>query len=119
MPTSTLPAARQQPVSCTTRRRCGAATALGPPGELGGRVVLGRHPHPGPTAPRIVPAVIEFLHGPLAENSHRVGKALRDDFAGLHSAHRGSYRVLYEINEAEHTVTVTRVADRGDSYRPR
>lgn len=68
--------------------------------------------------PRIVPAIIEFLHGPLAENPHRVGKALRDDFTGLHSAHRGSYRVLYEIDEAEHTVTVTRVAHRADSYRP-
>lgn len=68
--------------------------------------------------PRIVPAIIEFLYGPLAENPHRVGKALRDDFTGLHSARRGSYRVLYEIDKSEHTVTVTRVAHRADSYRP-
>lgn len=67
--------------------------------------------------PRIVPAIIEFLYGPLAENPHRVGKALRGDFTGIHSAHRGSYRVLYEINEADHTVTVTRVSHRTDSYR--
>lgn len=69
--------------------------------------------------PRVVPAIIEFLYGPLAENPYRVGKALRDDFTGLHSAHRGGYRVLYEINDARHAITVTRVASRADAYRPR
>jgi mRNA interferase RelE/StbE len=69
--------------------------------------------------PRVIPAVVEFLYGPLAENPHRVGKPLRDDFAGLHSAHRGGYRVLYEVNEADHSVTVTRVASRAGVYRPR
>lgn len=67
--------------------------------------------------PRLVPAIIEFLYGPLAENPYRVGKALRDDFTGFHAAHRGGYRVLYEINEADHSVTVTRVAGRADAYR--
>lgn len=67
--------------------------------------------------PRIVPAIIEFLYGPLAENPHRVGKALRGDFSGIHSAHRGSYRVLYEIHEADYTVTVTWVSHRATSYR--
>lgn len=69
--------------------------------------------------PRVVPGIIEFLYGALAENPHRVGKALRDDFSRIHSAHRGGYRVLYEINEADHSVTVTRVAGRADVYRPR
>jgi mRNA interferase RelE/StbE len=69
--------------------------------------------------PRVVPAIIEFLYGPLADNPHRVGKPLRDDFTGIHTAHRGAYRVLYEINEADHSVTVTRVAYRADVYRPR
>jgi mRNA interferase RelE/StbE len=69
--------------------------------------------------PRVVPAIIEFLYGPLADNPRRVGKALRDDFAGTHSAHRGVYRVLHEINEAEHSVTVTRVAYRNHAHRPR
>jgi mRNA-degrading endonuclease RelE of RelBE toxin-antitoxin system len=69
--------------------------------------------------PRVVPAIIEFLYGPLAENPHRVGKALRDDFTDIHSASRGGYRVLYEIDEDRHSVTVTRVASRGEAYRPR
>lgn len=70
-------------------------------------------------SPRVVPAIVEFMYGPLAEDPHRVGKALRDDFAGVHSAHRGGYRVLYEINEPDHAITVTRVAGRADAYRPR
>ena len=68
--------------------------------------------------PRVVPAIIEFLYGPLADNPRRVGKPLRADFAGIHSAHRGAYRVLYEINEPDHSVTVTRVAHRANAYRP-
>ncbi len=67
--------------------------------------------------PRVVPAIVEFMFGPLADNPHRVGKPLRDDFAGVHSARRGSYRVLYEINDADHMVTVIRVAHRADAYR--
>lgn len=67
--------------------------------------------------PRVVPAIVGFMFGPLADNPHRVGKPLRDDFAGVHSARRGSYRVLYEINDADHMVTVIRVAHRADAYR--
>lgn len=67
---------------------------------------------------RVVPAIVEFLYGPLAENPHRIGKPLRGDLAGLHGARRGAYRVLYEVSEADHSVTVTRVAYRADVYRP-
>ncbi len=69
--------------------------------------------------PRVLPAVIEFLYGPLARDPHRVGKPLRDDFAGLHSARRGSYRVLYEIDDDRGTVTVIRIAHRSSAYRRR
>jgi len=69
--------------------------------------------------PRVVPAVIGFLYGPLADNPHRVGKPLRDDFAGIYSAHRGAYRVLYEINEPAHSVTVIQLPGRADAYRLR
>lgn len=69
--------------------------------------------------PRVLPAVIEFLYGPLAQDPHRVGKPLRDDLAGLHSARRGSYRVLYEIDDGTQVVTVIRIAHRNAAYRPR
>lgn len=69
--------------------------------------------------PRVIPAIIEFIYGPLAANPHRVGKPLRGDFTGIHSAHRGGYRVLYEIDDATHSVAITQVASRSDVYRPR
>ncbi len=69
--------------------------------------------------PRVVPAIVEFLYGPLAGNPHRVGKLLRDDLDGVYSARRGSYRVLYEIDEDTETVTVLRIAHRRAVYRPR
>ncbi len=67
--------------------------------------------------PRVVPAILEFLYGPLAENPHRVGKPLRDDFTGTHSARRGPYRVLYEISDSQRSITVPRVAYRAHAYR--
>jgi len=63
-----------------------------------------------------VPTIIDFFYGPLADDPHRVGKPLRDGFAGTYGAHRGSYRVLYEINEAAHADR-DRVAGRVDAYR--
>jgi len=64
-------------------------------------------------------AVIDFLTGSLIENPRRVGRELRNELAGIHSARRGSYRVLYRIDETERTVTVLRIDHRGDVYRTR
>lgn len=63
-------------------------------------------------------AVIEFITGALIENPRRVGWELRNELAGIHSARRGTYRVLYRIDEAEHVVTVLRIDHRSDAYRP-
>jgi mRNA interferase RelE/StbE len=71
------------------------------------------------TPPRVVPAIIEFLHGPLAANPRRVGKPLRDDFVGSFSARRGTYRILYDLEDAERTVRVFRVSSRAQAYRRR
>jgi len=65
----------------------------------------------------VAAAVIEFLTGALLDNPRRVGKALRRDLAGIHSARRGTYRVLYRINEEEHEVVVLRIEHRRDVYR--
>lgn len=64
-------------------------------------------------------AVIDFVTGALIENPHRVGRALRNELAGIHSARRGTYRVLYRIDDDRREVTVLRVDHRGDAYRPR
>jgi mRNA-degrading endonuclease RelE of RelBE toxin-antitoxin system len=62
-------------------------------------------------------AVIDFITGSLIENPRRVGRELRHELAGIHSARRGSYRVLYRIDDDERTVTVLRVDHRGDIFR--
>ena len=65
----------------------------------------------------VASAVVEFLAGPLAESPRRVGKALRFELEGSYSARRGEYRVVYVIDEATATVTVTRISHRRDVYR--
>lgn len=66
----------------------------------------------------VAAAVIEFLTGALIENPQRVGKPLRGDLAAIQSARRGTYRVLYRVNEDRHEVVVLRVEHRIDAYRP-
>ena len=66
----------------------------------------------------VAAAVIEFLTGALVENPRRVGKPLRGDLAGIHSARRGTYRVLYRINEESREVVVVRIDHRSDAYPP-
>lgn len=68
---------------------------------------------------RIAAAVVEFLLGPLCENPRQVGHPLQRELAGLWSARRGAYRVIYEIDEDERVVDVLRIEHRSDVYRPR
>ncbi|MFC5379933.1 type II toxin-antitoxin system RelE family toxin [Aquipuribacter nitratireducens] len=63
-------------------------------------------------------AAYEFIIGPLLDNPHRVGKPLRPPLQDRHSARRGTYRVVYRIDEHEHTVSVLDIAHRRDAYRP-
>ena len=63
---------------------------------------------------KVAAAAVEFIYGPLAGNPHRVGKALRFELEGLHSARRGDYRVIYRISDV---VTVTAIEHRADVYR--
>jgi len=65
----------------------------------------------------VAAAVIEFLTGSLIINPQRVGKPLRGDLAGVHSARRGTYRVLYRINDVRHEVVVVRIDHRRGAYR--
>ncbi len=66
----------------------------------------------------VAAAVIEFVTGALVDNPRRVGKPLRGDLAGIHSARRGTYRVLYRINDDRHEVVVLRIDHRSEVYRP-
>ena len=65
----------------------------------------------------VATACFEFIHGPLAENPHRVGKQLRAPLFPLYSARRGQFRVVYHILEAEIVVEVVTIRHRRDAYR--
>ncbi|MDQ2790201.1 MAG: type II toxin-antitoxin system RelE/ParE family toxin [Pseudonocardiales bacterium] len=66
---------------------------------------------------KIATACVEFLFGPLADNPQRVGKPLRGELEGSHSARRGDYRVVYAIREGEHLVEIEHIDRRSDVYR--
>lgn len=67
----------------------------------------------------VASAVIEFLTTTLVREPHRVGKPLRRELAGVWSARRGTYRILYRIRDDAREVIVLRIEHRGDVYRPR
>lgn len=68
---------------------------------------------------KIAIAVLDFMLGPLLENPQRVCQPLRGALTRLHSARVGTYRVVYEIGEGDHTIRVTYIDHRADVYRPR
>ena len=68
---------------------------------------------PGPVAA----AVVEFMTGPLIDNPRRVGKKLRRELQGVWSARRGTYRVLFRINDHANEVIVLRIDHRRNVYR--
>lgn len=79
-----------------------------------------------PTAPRqlseslpesVAFAAYEFIVGPLLDNPRRVGRRLHEPLANRHSARRGTYRVVYRIDDDARTVTVLAIMPRGDAYR--
>lgn len=68
---------------------------------------------------KVATAVAEFVYGALAANPHRVGRALQLELVGRHSARRGSYRVIYRIEDEQRLVRVESVDHRSDVYRRR
>lgn len=66
----------------------------------------------------VATAAVNFITTALIENPQRVGKPLRFDLAGIWSARRGTYRILYRIEEAAREVIILRGEHRGDAYRP-
>lgn len=62
-------------------------------------------------------AVYKFIVGPLLNDPHRVGKPLDPPMAPAWTARRGTYRILYLIDDHERIVEVTAVRHRTDAYR--
>lgn len=67
----------------------------------------------------VAAAVIDFLTTALITNPRRVGKPLGGELAGVWSARRGTYRVLYRLRDDTREVVVLRIEHRRDVYRPR
>lgn len=62
-------------------------------------------------------AAYEFIMGPLLANPYRIGKRLEPPLDDRFSARRGTYRVLYRIDDEARTVAVVGIAPRSDAYR--
>jgi mRNA-degrading endonuclease RelE of RelBE toxin-antitoxin system len=72
----------------------------------------------GETLPKTVAtAAYEFITGPLLKDLYRIGKRLLPPMDDRFSARRGTYRVIYRIDDKAHSVTVVDVAHRRDVYR--
>ena len=67
----------------------------------------------------VAAAALELLTGPLLDNPHRVGRRLSPPADDRYSARRGTYRVLYRIDDHARIVTVVLVTHRRDVYHPR
>jgi mRNA interferase RelE/StbE len=62
-------------------------------------------------------AVIDLITGLLLDEPRRVGREFRHELAGIWAARRGTYRVLYRIDDTRREVTVIRIDHRRDVYR--
>ncbi|MFD4428081.1 type II toxin-antitoxin system RelE/ParE family toxin [Nocardia rhizosphaerihabitans] len=65
----------------------------------------------------VAAAAFEFMTGPLLENPYRVGKRLQPPLDDRFSARRGTYRVIYRVDDKRMVVTVVDVNHRRDVYR--
>jgi mRNA-degrading endonuclease RelE of RelBE toxin-antitoxin system len=68
----------------------------------------------------VATGIVDFITGPLLVVPYRVGKPLRDELTGFHSARFGTeWRVLYQIDESKHLVIVQDIQHRSNVYRRR
>ena len=65
----------------------------------------------------VAAAAYEFITGPLLAGPHRIGKRLLSPMDDRFSARRGTYRVIYRIDDKARVVTGVDVAHRRDVYR--
>ncbi|MEP7017441.1 MAG: type II toxin-antitoxin system RelE/ParE family toxin [Actinomycetota bacterium] len=66
---------------------------------------------------KVAAAAYEFITGPLLEDPHRVGKPLNPPLAPAWTARRGTYRILYLLDDNARMVEVTAIRHRADAYR--
>jgi mRNA-degrading endonuclease RelE of RelBE toxin-antitoxin system len=62
-------------------------------------------------------AAYEFITGPLLLQPYHVGKRLLPPLDDRFSACRGTYRIIYRVDDKPCVVTVVDIAHRRDAYR--
>lgn len=60
----------------------------------------------------VAAAAMETIAGSIG-----AGKPLDEPFDGFYSARRGTYRIVYRIEEAKHLVEIYSIRHRRDAYR--
>jgi mRNA-degrading endonuclease RelE of RelBE toxin-antitoxin system len=65
----------------------------------------------------VATAAYEFITGPLLREPYRVGKRLLPPMGDRFSARRGTYRIIYRIDDKNRVVTVVDIDHRRDAYR--
>lgn len=66
---------------------------------------------------KVAAAAYEFITGVLLDSPRRVGKPLDPPPAPAWTARRGTYRILYTIDDTHRIVEVTAIRHRADAYR--
>ena len=69
-------------------------------------------------AESVASAVIELIAGPLVDAPRKVGTPLHGELDGLWAALRGTFRVVFRIDDEKHEIAVLRVAHPRHAYRP-
>jgi len=65
----------------------------------------------------VAAAAMETIEGSIAVNPYRAGKPLDEPFDGFYSARRGTYRIVYRVDEAKRLVEIYSIRHRRDVYR--
>jgi mRNA interferase RelE/StbE len=65
----------------------------------------------------VAAAAYEFITGLLLLEPRRVGRRLLPPLDDRFSARRGTYRIIYRIDDKNRTVTVVDIGHRRDVYR--
>ncbi|MGH3190825.1 MAG: type II toxin-antitoxin system RelE family toxin [Streptosporangiaceae bacterium] len=59
----------------------------------------------------------ELITGASADDPWRIGKPLHGPYERLRAARRGTYRILFKIDEAKHPIEIRSIRHRADAYR--
>jgi mRNA interferase RelE/StbE len=65
----------------------------------------------------VAAAAVATVEASISVNPHRAGKPLDEPFDGYYSARRGTYRIIYRINEDKHAIEIHSIRHRRDTYR--